>query len=316
MSERPLSERPLSEPLHKIDIPGVRPRHEGKVRSVYDAGDDLLLLVATDRISAYDSILPTAIPDKGRVLTQLSVFWLRTLAAASPHHLVSVERADFPAPFRDHPELEGRSMLCKKARRVDIECVVRGYLTGSGYKEYKKDGTLNGEPLPAGLIDGSRLDPPRFTPTTKAEQGHDLPMTREEVVALVGRETAEELEQRSLEIYLEAAARSLEAGLILADTKFEFGWIDGRLCLIDEVLSPDASRFWDEAAYGRGRLESFDKQIVRDHLDRTGWNHEPPAPALPEEVVQATRRRYLEAATRLMGEAEARTAGLALGVTA
>lgn len=306
----------MSEALHKIDIPGVRPRHEGKVRSVYDAGDELLLLVATDRISAYDSILPTAIPDKGRVLTQLSVFWLNTLSAASPHHLVSVERADFPAPFRDVAALDGRSMLCKKARRVDVECVVRGYLTGSGYKEYKKSGTLNGEPLPAGLKDGSRLDPPRFTPTTKAEQGHDLPMTREEVVAEVGRETAEELEQRSLEIYLEAAARSREAGLILADTKFEFGWIDGRLCLIDEVLSPDASRFWDAAAYQEGRLESFDKQIVRDYLDRAGWNHEPPAPALPEEIVQGTRRRYLEAAVRIMGEDAARKAGLVLGVTA
>ena len=306
----------MSEALHTIEIAGVRPRHEGKVRSVYDAGDDLLLLVATDRISAYDSILPTPIPDKGRVLTQLSVFWLRTLAAASPHHLVSAERTDFPAPFRDVPALEGRSMLCRRARRVDVECVVRGYLTGSGYKEYKKSGTLNGEPLPAGLKDGSRLDPPRFTPTTKAEHGHDLPMTREEVVAAVGRETAEELEQRSLEIYLEAAVRSRDAGLILADTKFEFGWIDGRLCLIDEVLSPDASRFWDKAAYEQGRLESFDKQIVRDHLDRSGWDHEPPAPALPEEIVQATRRRYLEAAARLMGEAEARKAGLALGVTA
>jgi phosphoribosylaminoimidazole-succinocarboxamide synthase len=306
----------MSEALHAIDIPGVRPRHEGKVRSVYEAGEDLLLLVATDRISAYDSILPTPIPDKGRVLTQLSVFWLRTLAAASPHHLVSAERADFPAPFRDRPELDGRSMLCRRARRVDVECVVRGYLTGSGYKEYKKSQTLNGEPLPAGLRDGSRLDPPRFTPTTKAEQGHDLPMTREEVVAEVGRETAEELEQRSLEIYLEGAARAREAGLILADTKFEFGWIDGRLCVIDELLSPDASRFWDRAAYEEGRLESFDKQIVRDHLDRSGWNHEPPAPALPDEIVQATRRRYVEAAVRLMGEAEARKAGLLLGVTA
>jgi len=307
---------PTSEALHTIVIPGVRPRHEGKVRSVYEAGDDLLLLVATDRISAYDSILPTAIPDKGRVLTQLSIYWLAKLGAASPHHLVSADLVDFPAPFRDHPELDGRSMLCRRARRVDVECVVRGYLTGSGYKEYKKSGTLNGETLPAGLRDGSRLEPPRFTPTTKAEVGHDMPMTREEVVAEVGREAAEELEQRSLEIYLEAAGRSRDAGLILADTKFEFGWIDGRLSLIDEVLSPDASRFWDAAAYEQGRLESFDKQIVRDHLDRAGWNHEPPAPALPEEIVQATRRRYLEAATRIMGEEAARRAGLVLGVTA
>ena len=277
-------------------------------------GGDRLLLVASDRISAYDSVLPTAIPDKGRVLTQLSVFWLRRLAAASPHHLLSAERSDFPAPFRDAAALEGRSMLCKKARRVDVECVVRGYLTGSGYKEYKRSGTLNGEPLPAGLGDGDRLDPPRFTPTTKAEQGHDLPMTRAEVVDAVGRETAEELEERSLEIYHEAAALSRQAGLVLADTKFEFGWIDGRLSLIDELLSPDASRFWDADAYRAGRLESFDKQIVRDYLDRSGWNHEPPAPELPPEVVQSTRRRYLEAAARLMGEAEARRAGLAVAV--
>jgi len=306
----------MTDALYDIEIPGVRPRHQGKVRSVYDAGDGLLLLVASDRISAYDSVLPTPIPDKGRVLTQLSVFWMRRLAAASPHHLVSAERADFPAPFRDLPALDGRSMLCRQAQRVDVECVVRGYLTGSGWREYKKRGTLNGEPLPAGLEDGSALEPPRFTPTTKAEQGHDEPMTRAEVVDAVGRETAEELEERSLEIFHEAAILSRQAGLVLADTKFEFGWIDGRLSLIDELLSPDASRFWDARAYDAGGLESFDKQIVRDHLDRAGWNHEPPAPPLPDDVIQATRRRYLEAATRLMGESEARRAGVAVGVVA
>jgi phosphoribosylaminoimidazole-succinocarboxamide synthase len=300
----------MNDALHTIDIPGVRPRHQGKVRAVYDAGGDRLLIVATDRVSAYDVVLPTPIPDKGRVLTQLSVFWFDRLAAAAPHHLISARREDFPAPFRDHPQLDGRSMLCRRAERVDVECVVRGYLTGSGLREYKKSGTLNGEPLPPGLVDGSPLAPPRFTPTTKAEQGHDEPMTRAEVLALVGESTADELEARSLSLFTEASAVCRGAGLILADTKFEFGWIDGRLTLIDEVLSPDASRFWDAEAYAAGRLDSFDKQYVRDWLDRSGWNHEPPAPSLPSEVVAATRERYVQAAARLLGEESARRLGL------
>ncbi len=294
-----------------IEVPGVRPWHEGKVRTVYEAGAERLLVVASDRISAYDSILPTPIPDKGCVLTQLSVFWFERLQAAAPHHLVSAERRDFPAPFGDLDWLEGRAMLCRRARRVDVECVVRGYLTGSGYREYRKSGTLNGEPLPAGLRDGSPLDPPRFTPTTKAEQGHDLPMTRDEVRSAVGRETAERLERRSLALYREAAEIARGAGLVLADTKFEFGWVEGELTLIDEILSPDAARYWDAAAYAAGRLESYDKQFVRDWLDRSGWDHEPPAPELPADVVAATRERYVQAAARLMGEAEARRLGLA-----
>jgi phosphoribosylaminoimidazole-succinocarboxamide synthase len=298
--------------LHRIEIPGVTPWHEGKVRTVYEAGEGLLLVVASDRVSAYDSVLPTPIPDKGRVLTQLSLFWFERLRSASPHHLVSAELAHFPRPFRDLEWLAGRSMLCRRARRVDVECVVRGYLTGSGLREYQASGTLNGEPLAHGASDGSPLDPPRFTPTTKAEHGHDQPMTRAQLQAAVGRATADELEARSLALYHEAAGIARQAGLVLADTKFEFGWVGGRLALIDEVLSPDASRFWDADAFARGRLESFDKQYVRDYLDRVGWNHEPPAPELPPEVVAATRERYVRAAIQLMGEDEARRRGLAL----
>ena len=201
-------------------------------------------------------------------------------------------------------------MLCRRADRVDVECIVRGYLTGSGWREYKKSGTLNSEPQPAGLHDGSRLEPPRFTPTTKAEQGHDEPMTRAEVRALVGESAADELEARSLSLFTEASEVCRKAGLVLADTKFEFGWIDGKLTLIDEVLSPDASRFWDATAFAQGRLESFDKQYVRDWLDNTGWNHEPPAPELPSDVVTATRERYVQAATKIMGEDAARRLGL------
>jgi len=301
----------MSAALFTIAVPGAKPWHEGKVRTVYEAGPDRLLVVASDRVSAYDSILPTPIPDKGRVLTQLSVFWFERLRAAAPHHMISVERRDFPPPFAQCAALDGRAMLCRRARRIDVECVVRGYLTGSGYREYKQSGTLNGEPLPSGLRDGSPLDPPRFTPTTKAEHGHDQPMTPAEVEAAVGAATAARLAERSLALYREAAVIARGAGLVLADTKFEFGWVGDELTLIDEILSPDASRFWDAAAYDAGRLESFDKQYVRDWLDRSGWDHEPPAPELPAEVVAATRARYREAAVRLMGEAAARQAGLA-----
>jgi phosphoribosylaminoimidazole-succinocarboxamide synthase len=276
------------------------PWRRGKVRDVYDLGDRLLL-VAADRLSAYDSILPTPIPDKGRILTALSAHWFRTLAAAAPHHLLSTERADFPAPFRDRPELDGRAMLCVRAARIDVECVVRGHLTGAGFREYRAHGTLNGAPLPPGLGDGAPLDPPVFTPSTKADEGHDEPIPHGALPGIVGAETAAALEARSLALFEEARPRAAAAGLVLADTKFEFGMVDGRLTLIDELLSPDSSRFWDADAYAAGRLESFDKQYVRDWLDRSGWDHAPPAPALPADVVAATRARYLEAARRLLG---------------
>jgi phosphoribosylaminoimidazole-succinocarboxamide synthase len=284
-------------------IPGITPWRRGKVRSVYEAGPSHLVLVASDRLSAYDSILPTPIPGKGSILTRLSGYWMRTLKSAAPHHLISDRVAEFPAPYRDHAaRLEGRSHYVRRADRVDIECVVRGYLTGSGWKEYQRNGSVCGNVLPAGLHDGSKLEPAIFTPATKADEGHDENITFARMVEIVGAETANTLRARSLAIYEEARARAWDRGLVLADTKFEFGWVDGALTLIDEVLSPDSSRYWDRAEYEAGRLLSFDKQYVRDWLDQSGWNHEPPAPALPAEVVARTQQRYAEAYRRLTGE--------------
>jgi len=283
-------------------IPGLTPWRRGKVRSVYEAGPDHLVLVASDRLSAYDSVLPTPIPGKGAILTRLSGWWMRTLKSASPHHLVSDDPRQFPAPFNAHvARLEGRSHYVRRAERVDIECVVRGYLTGSGWKEYQASGTVCGIRLPAGLRDGSRLEPAIFTPATKEDHGHDENIAFARMVEIAGRETAEALRARSIAIYEEARARAWDRGLVLADTKFEFGWVDGKLTLIDEALSPDSSRYWDRAEYEAGRLLSFDKQYVRDWLDQSGWNHEPPAPALPPDVVAKTVERYHEAYRRLTG---------------
>ena len=281
-------------------IAGLTPWRVGKVRTVYDLGE-LLVVVASDRLSAYDSILPTPIPDKGRVLTALSAYWFGTLAAARPHHLVSTDIEALPPTFRALPDLRGRTMLCKKAERIDVECVVRGYLTGSGWREYREHGTLHGRPLETGLKDGARLAQPAFTPTTKAEQGHDEPIPHGGLAAIVGAELAGALERRSVALYEEAHEIARQRGLVLADTKFEFGFVDGALTLIDELLSPDSSRYWDLAEYEAGKLVSFDKQYVRDWLDQSGWNHDPPAPALPDDVVAATRARYLEAARRFLG---------------
>ena len=283
-----------------VVVQGATPWRVGKVRTVYDLGDRLVV-VASDRLSAYDAILPTPIPDKGRVLTALSAFWFARLDAARPHHLISTTLADLPAPFREDPRLAGRVMLCRRAERVDIECVVRGHLTGAGWREYRDHGTLHGHALPRGLHDGSRLDPPVFTPTTKAEEGHDEPIPHGALGAIVGARLAAELEARSVALYEEARGVAAAAGLVLADTKFEFGHVDGVLTLIDELLSPDSSRYWDLPAYEAGRLVSFDKQYVRDWLDRSGWDHQPPAPALPDDVVAATRARYIEAARRFLG---------------
>jgi len=288
--------------LSEIEIPGVRPWRRGKVRSVYEAGPAHFLIVASDRLSAYDSILPTPIPGKGVILSRISAFWMRTLSHARPHHLVSDDPADFPAPFAAFASmLDGRAQLVRRAERIDIECVVRGYLTGSGWKEYRQGGSVCGVALPAGLQDGARLDPPIFTPATKNDSGHDENISFERMVSIVGRATAEALRARSLAIYGEARSRAWDAGLVLADTKFEFGRVDGALTLIDEALSPDSSRYWDRAEYESGRLLSFDKQFVRDWLDRSGWDHEPPAPALPAEVVARTQERYLETVRRLGG---------------
>jgi phosphoribosylaminoimidazole-succinocarboxamide synthase len=285
-----------------VDLPGIEPWRRGKVRVVYRAGDQYLVIVASDRLSAYDHVLPTPIPDKGRVLTGLSNFWMRTLASAAPHHLVSDDPTEYPVPFARHvSRLDGRSVLVRRAERFDVECVVRGYLTGSGWREYQANGAVCGITLPKGLHDGSRLDPPIFTPATKEEHGHDRNISFEEMKGIVGRERATALRDRSLAIYQEARAHAWSRGLVLADTKFEFGLVDGRITLIDEALSPDSSRYWDRGEYEAGRLLSFDKQFVRDWLDQQGWNHEPPAPALPPEVIERTRERYLEAMRRLTG---------------
>jgi len=290
-----------TEGVMEVEIPGVRPLRRGKVRTVFEAGQQLVI-VATDRLSAYDSILPTPIPGKGEILTRMSGFWMRSLKSAPPHHLVSEDPREFPEPFRSHAaRLAGRSQLVRRAERIDIECVVRGYLTGSGWKEYCANGAVCGIALPKGLHDGSRLDPAIFTPATKEDVGHDMNIDFDEMVRRVGRGTADELRARSLAIYEEARQYAWERGLVLADTKFEFGRVDGRITLIDEILSPDSSRYWGRAEYEAGRLQSFDKQFVRDWLDASGWNHEPPAPALPADVVTRTRERYLEAMHRLQG---------------
>ncbi len=293
-----------SRAMGEVAVPGLTPWRRGKVRSVFEAGPDHFVIVASDRLSAYDSILPTPIPGKGAILSLISAFWMRTLAAATPHHLVSDDPAEFPEPFRTHAELlRGRAQLVRRAERHDIECVVRGYLTGSGWKEYQRSGTVCGIALPAGLKDGSRLDPAIFTPATKNDTGHDENISFERMCAIVGTATAEALRDRSLAIYEEARAHAWARNLVLADTKFEFGTVDGALTLIDEALSPDSSRYWERTEYEAGRLLSFDKQYVRDWLDRSGWNHEPPAPALPAEVVRRTQECYLEAVQRLSGPA-------------
>ena len=293
-----------SRAMGEIAIPGVTPWRRGKVRNVYEAGPDHFVIVASDRLSAYDSILPTPIPGKGAILSAISAFWMRTLAAAPPHHFVTDDPAEFPEPYRSHAELlRGRAQLVRRAERWDIECVVRGYLTGSGWKEYQRTGTVCGIPLPAGLQDGSRLDPAIFTPATKNDTGHDENISFERMCEIVGAVAAEALRARSLALYEEAREHAWARGLVLADTKFEFGRVDGHLALIDEALTPDSSRYWDRASYEAGKLLSFDKQFVRDWLDASGWDHEPPAPALPDDVVRRTQECYLEAVRRLTGPA-------------
>ena len=291
-----------SRAVHTVEIPGVAPWRHGKVRSIFEAGPEHFVIVASDRLSAYDSILPTPIPGKGAILSKISAHWMRTLKSAAPHHLVSDDPREFPPPFRAHADLlAGRAQYVRRAERIDIECVVRGSLTGSGWKEYQRDGRVCGIALPAGLHDGSKLEPAIFTPATKNDVGHDENISFERMVEITGRETAEALRTRSLALYEEARAIAWERGLVLADTKFEFGRIGGELVLIDEALTPDSSRYWDRAEYESGRLLSFDKQYVRDWLDASGWDHEPPAPSLPIEIVLKTQERYLEALRRVTG---------------
>jgi len=289
--------------LTTTDLPGLRLVHRGKVRETYEVDERHLLLVATDRLSAFDVVFDQPIPDKGAVLTQLSAWWFEQLADLGRSHLVSVARDDLPSVARS-AELAPRSMLVRRADRVDAECVVRGYLAGSGWAEYRRNGTVTGHALPDGLRESERLPEPIFTPSTKAEVGHDENITRSQLADLVGADLARQLEERSIALYVEGARRAEAVGLILADTKFEFGFIDGELAVIDEVLTPDSSRFWDAEHYAPGSSpQSFDKQYVRDFVAASGWDKEPPAPTLPDEVIRGTRDRYVAAYERLTGRA-------------
>jgi phosphoribosylaminoimidazole-succinocarboxamide synthase len=285
--------------LLKTQIPDL-PVRRGKVRDIYELGESLLL-VSTDRISAFDWVLPTGIPDKGRVLTQISAFWFDLLR--EPNHVIATDVHKVEGlPTAALDELDGRSMLVRKTEVVPIECVVRGYLCGSGWKEYQRDGKVCGIELPAGLTNCSRLDQPIFTPATKAESGHDENISFERMVQEVGAEVAEELRRRSLAIYQQGAERALEHGIIIADTKFEFGRVDDQIILIDEVLTPDSSRFWPADSYEPGKNQpSFDKQFVRDYLETTGWDKDSEPPELPPEIVAKTREKYVEAYERLTG---------------
>jgi phosphoribosylaminoimidazole-succinocarboxamide synthase len=278
---------------------------QGKVRDIFEAGDDRLLLVATDRISAFDVILPTPIPDKGRVLTACSLFWFERTADVVPNHVVTGDPARFPAPYGGDEELAGRATLVRAADVVPMECVVRGYLAGSGWSQYRRNGAVCGIELPDGLVESAELPEPIFTPTTKAAEGHDLPLTPADAAELVGRGLYERLREVSIAVYERIAERSRAAGVIVADTKFEFGFDreTRELTLIDEVGTPDSSRFWPADRYEPGRPQpSFDKQFVRDWLDASGWDHAPPAPALPDDVVAATAEKYREAYERITGE--------------
>jgi phosphoribosylaminoimidazole-succinocarboxamide synthase len=283
--------------ITQTNFPDLKKISQGKVRDIYDLGEHLLI-VATDRISAFDVVLPNAIPHKGFVLTQISKFWFQKMSSLMPNHLISVEVADFPASCHKYKEeLEGRSMLVKKAKPLPVECIVRGYLTGSGLKDYQKTGKVCGIELPKGLVESSRLESPIFTPSTKAEIGdHDENISFEQMAHILGAEKAEKVKRLSLEIYTAARKVGEEKGIIIADTKFEMGDFGNELILIDEVLTPDSSRFWPLAGYLAGKVQpSFDKQFVRDYLNTLDWNKQAPAPELPADVVEKTSQKYLEA---------------------
>ncbi len=278
------------------------PKRSGKVRDIYDLGDRLVI-IATDRISAYDVVMPNGIPDKGRVLTQISLLWFERLAELTPNHLISTALKDLPEAFQSG-ELDGRFMICKKCDVIPIECVVRGYLAGSGWKEYQKSQSVCGIMLPSGLKQCAKLPAPIFTPATKAETGHDENISQARAGEMVGEDVIAELRERSVKLYSAAAECAAEKGVIIADTKFEWGRDqDGRIILIDEVLTPDSSRFWPADSYKPGKDQpSFDKQFVRNYLDKIKFDRQPPGPVLPTEIVQATRERYIEAYTLLAGQ--------------
>jgi phosphoribosylaminoimidazole-succinocarboxamide synthase len=295
-----VSPAPAMKTVRETHFAGLTPSARGKVRDIYDLGDKLLI-VATDRLSAFDVVLPTPIPDKGRVLTQLSLFWFELLKDVIPNHVIS--GSEFPGPFdRFREELAGRSMLVKKTKPLPVECVVRGYVSGSGWKDYCATGGICGIALPNGLRESDRLPEPIFTPATKAISGHDENISFEQAVELIGKELAEKVRGVSLELYRRAAAHAEPRGIIVADTKFEFGLRNGELMWIDEALTPDSSRFWPAAHYSPGGPQaSFDKQFVRDYLERMRWPKTPPGPELPPEVVDATRDKYRDAYRVLTG---------------
>ncbi|RKU25733.1 phosphoribosylaminoimidazolesuccinocarboxamide synthase [Candidatus Poribacteria bacterium] len=290
--------------ITSTELSDIKPAHSGKVRDLYDLGDEYLI-VSTDRISAFDVVLPNGIPDKGRVLTGLSTFWFNFTRSVVENHLITTNVAEYPGIVqKDHELLKGRSMLVRKAKRVDIECVVRGYLAGSGWSSYQKSGEICGQKLPAGLKESDRLPELLFTPTTKAEQGeHDEPISIDEMRNQVGSELTDQLIDISFNLFNAASKHAEDTGIILCDTKFEFGERNGDLILIDEVFTPDSSRFWPADQYEPGKSQqSFDKQFVRDYLSEIGWNKEPPAPQLPDDVITKTSEKYREAYKLIVGK--------------
>jgi phosphoribosylaminoimidazole-succinocarboxamide synthase len=294
----------VATPVLETRLNGGAPHRQGKVRDIYEIGDQLLL-VATDRISAFDYVLGSGIPDKGKVLTQLSAFWFDQTRDIVPNHLLSIDVGDYPPEVRDDAEmLKGRSMLVRKTTPIPIECVARGYLSGSGWKDYRQTGTVCGVPLPPGLIESDRLPAPIFTPATKASSGHDVNISQAEAGRIIGDQLVVTLRELTLQLYAFGAAHAESRGIILADTKFEFGLAsDGKVILIDEVMTPDSSRYWPKDTYKPGGAQpSFDKQYVRDYLERIKWNKQPPVPSLPDDVVLHTREKYVEAFRRLTGK--------------
>jgi phosphoribosylaminoimidazole-succinocarboxamide synthase len=293
--------------VYATELPGLTLTARGKVRDVYDLGDSLLI-VSTDRLSAFDCVFPDPIPDKGKVLNQISAFWFERSSGWLPNHVITTEASDFPASLRPYAEiLAGRATLAKKLRMVPIECVARGYLAGSGWKEYRAHGTICGLPLPPGLEESAALPEPIFTPATKAETGHDENISIEEMASRVGRTTAERLRALTLEAYRDATAFASAHGILIADTKFEFGFDGDDLVIADEMLTPDSSRFWPKETYRPGGPQpSLDKQFVRDHVLSLGWNQKPPAPRLPAEIIEGLRKRYFEIFHRLTGRELAR----------
>ena len=289
-------------PLLETSLQGLTLHRRGKVRDVYEVGNDLLI-VATDRISAFDYVLGSGIPDKGKVLTQLSAFWFDRMGDLVPHHMITWDVAAYPAALRPHAAvLRGRSMLVRRTDPIQIECVARGYLSGSGWKEYQQTGAVCGITLPAGLRESDRLPEPIFTPATKAETGHDVNISEEEAGRLVGAGLVAKLKALTLEIYSRGVAHAESKGIMIADTKFEFGLVGGQIILIDEVLTPDSSRFWPRSEYKPGAGQpSFDKQFVRDYLEEIRWNKQPPVPSLPDNVIARTREKYVEAYRLLSG---------------